>query len=605
MRLRFWGTRGSIAKPGPGTVRYGGNTSCVEVRSRAGTLLVLDCGTGAHGLGHALTAARTGAYRGNILLTHTHWDHIQGLPFFVPLFTPGDEWDIFAPRGFRESLRDTLAGQMQYAYFPVSLDQLAATVRYHELVEGAFSIGDIRVTTRYLNHPVLTLGYRFEVDGVVVVYATDHEPHSRALAEGNASELVGEDRRHVEFLSDADLVIQDAQYTAAEYLASKVGWGHGPVESVVATARQAGARRLALFHHEPMRDDAEIDKLVDDARRQVAAAGSAMEVFAAAEGQAIDVLPTTATRSPARPAAVPARASVPTDLLEQSVLIAVEDARLREGLVEAVLADGLTPVMVDDAEQVAAVTEASPPSLLLLGRRLRGRDAIELVRSLRKRAEGFAKDLPIVIVAANDAEVHRKGGAEAGATDWLVAPFSPLYARTRIRAWALRQACRWIGAASPQDEAARLRALRELGILDSAPEERFDRITRLAQRVFDVPIALVSLVDAERQWFKSRQGLDIEETHRDLSFCSHAIHDDSIFVVSDALLDPRFADNPAVTGDLRVRFYAGRPLRANGRRVGTLCVVDQRPRHLRDDDVRALDDLAALVERELVAGRSL
>jgi CheY-like chemotaxis protein len=265
----------------------------------------------------------------------------------------------------------------------------------------------------------------------------------------------------------------------------------------------------------------------------------------------------------------------------------------------------LTPVTVDDADQVVAIIEKAPPSLLLLGRRLGGRDALELTRSLRRRAEGFAKDLPIVIVAANDAEAHRTAAAEAGATDWLVAPFSTLYARTRIRAWALRQACRWIGAPSPPDEAARLRALRELGILDSGPEERFDRITRLAQRVFDVPIALVSLVDADRQWFKSRQGLDLDETHRDLSFCAHAIHDDSVFVVSDALLDPRFADNPAVTGELRVRFYAGRPLRANGRRVGTLCVVDQRPRHLHDEDVRALDDLAALVERELVAGRNM
>jgi phosphoribosyl 1,2-cyclic phosphodiesterase/CheY-like chemotaxis protein len=605
MRLRFWGTRGSIAKPGPGTVRYGGNTSCVEVRSRAGTLLVLDCGTGAHGLGHALTASRSGSYRGYIILTHTHWDHIQGLPFFVPLFTPGDEWDIFAPRGFRESLRDTLAGQMQYAYFPVSLDQLAATVHYHELVEGAFSIGDIRVTTRYLNHPVLTLGYRFEVDGVVVVYATDHEPHSRALAKGDASELTGEDRRHVEFLVDADLVIQDAQYTAAEYLDSKVGWGHGTVESVVATACQAGARRLALFHHEPLRDDAGIDTLVDGARRQAAAATSALEVFAAAEGQTIEVLPPVTARSSARLSPVPARATVPADLLEQSVLIAVEDASLREPLIEAVLADGLMPVTVDDADQVVAFIEKAPPSLLLLGRRLGGRDALELGRSLRQRAEGFAKDLPIVIVASNHAETHHAAGAEAGATDWLVAPFSTLYARTRIRAWALRQACRWIGAPSPPDEAARLRALHELGILDSGPEERFDRITRLAQRVFDVPIALVSLVDADRQWFKSRQGLGLHETHRDLSFCAHAIHDDSVFVVSDALLDPRFADNPAVTGELRVRFYAGRPLHAHGRRVGTLCVVDQRPRHLHDDDVRALDDLAALVERELVAGRNL
>jgi phosphoribosyl 1,2-cyclic phosphodiesterase/DNA-binding response OmpR family regulator len=603
MRLRFWGTRGSIAKPGRGTVRYGGNTSCVEVRSRSGTLLVLDCGTGAHGLGHALMAARTAPHRAHILLTHTHWDHIQGLPFFVPLFLPGDEWDISAPRGFRESLRDTLAGQMQYAYFPVSLDQFAATVRYHELVEGVFSVGDIRVTTRYLNHPALTLGYRLEVDGVVVVYATDHEPHSRALAAGDARELVGEDRRHVEFLADADLVIQDAQYTAAEYLASKVGWGHGTVESVVAMACEAGARRLALFHHEPLRDDDGIDQLVAAARHQAAAAGAGLDVFAAAEGPAMEVVPTAAARSQGRLHPVPAQAPVPANLLEQSVLIAVEDPELRERLIEAVSADGLTPVTAADAEQVVAIAHAAPPSLLLLGRRLGGRDGLELGRAFRQSAAGFAKDLPIVIVAATDAEAHRTAGAEVGATDWLVAPFSTLYARTRIRAWALRQACRWICAPATPDEAARVRALRELGILDSAPEERFDRITRLAQRLFDVPIALVSLVDTERQWFKSRQGIDIEETPRDLSFCAHAIHDDRVFVVSDALLDPRFADNPAVTGDLRVRFYAGRPVRADGRRVGTLCVVDSRPRHLRDDDVRALDDLAALVELELAASR--
>ncbi len=114
MRVRFWGTRGSIAKPGPTTVRYGGNTSCVEVRTRAGTLLILDCGTGAHGLGHALEGARTGRLRGHILITHTHWDHIQGIPFFAPLFVEGNEWDVYAPRGLRESVREARAGQMQY-----------------------------------------------------------------------------------------------------------------------------------------------------------------------------------------------------------------------------------------------------------------------------------------------------------------------------------------------------------------------------------------------------------------------------------------------------------------------------------------------------------
>ena len=598
MRVRFWGTRGSIAKPGPTTVRYGGNTSCVEVRTRAGTLLVLDCGTGAHGLGHALEGARTGRLRGHILITHTHWDHIQGIPFFAPLFVEGNEWDVYAPRGLRESVHDTLAGQMQYAYFPVSLDQFAATVRFHDLVEGAFTIEDVRVTARYLNHPALTLGYRLEADGGVLVYATDHEPHSRALASGDASALAGEDRRHVEFLAGADLLIHDAQYTAAEY-GEKVGWGHSPVESVVAAARAAGARRLVLFHHDPLRDDEALDEVVAAARRQ---AGAALEVTAAAEGQALDVVPTSVVPGPDRPAPVAAEASPPRELLARSVLVALDPGPLREQLVEALHADDLTPVTPAAAADVVALARAAPPSVLLLGRRVGGRDALEVCRALRASAEGAAAALPIVIVAADEAETDRAAGVEAGVTDWLVAPFSTLYARTRIRAWALRQACRWMRAPQPPDEAGRLRALRASGVLDSPAEERFDRITRLARRVFDVPIALVSLVDAERQWFKSHQGIDLRETPREVSFCAHAIHDDRVFIVPDALTDPRFADNPAVTGEIRIRFYAGRPIRILGRRVGTLCLVDRRPRELRDDDVRALNDLATLVEEELASG---
>ena len=159
MDVRFWGTRGSLAKPGRITLRHGGNTSCVEVRGDDGALIVLDCGTGAHGLGQALLSAGPRC-DGHLLITHTHWDHIQGFPFFAPLFVPGNTWDIYAPGALGLQLERLLAGQMEYNYFPVTLAQLAATIRFHDIAEGEFAIGEMRVTTQYLNHPALTLGYQ-------------------------------------------------------------------------------------------------------------------------------------------------------------------------------------------------------------------------------------------------------------------------------------------------------------------------------------------------------------------------------------------------------------------------------------------------------------
>jgi phosphoribosyl 1,2-cyclic phosphodiesterase/DNA-binding response OmpR family regulator len=599
MEVRFWGTRGSIAKAGPSTVRYGGNTSCVEVRSGAGTLLILDCGTGAHGLGQALMAGAT-ALRGHLLLTHTHWDHIQGFPFFAPLFAPGNGWDVYGPRGLGESLRETLAGQMQYLYFPVALEQLGATVRYHDLVEGAFAIADVRVSARYLNHPALTLGYRLEADGVTLVYATDHEPHARELAEARPGvEITGEDRRHVDFLAGADLVIHDAQYTSGEYPA-KVGWGHSTIEYVVEVARAAGVRRLALYHHDPLRDDDGLDRVTELARRQVAAGGALPEVFAAAEGQVFAF--------PRRPGAGGRRSSSdlpvpPTPspaLLERPVLIAASDPALVAHLSAAVDADNLRLLVTANAAEALAVVRDCRPALLLVERRLPDRDGFDLCRALRAGADQFSTELPVVVVTSEDDPADQRAGVKLGVTDWLVAPFSALYARTRIRAWLLRRACRWIPASRPADEADRLRALHDLGLLGTPPEERFDRLTRLAQRLFDVPIALVSFVDEHRQWFKSRLGLEVAETPREVSFCAHAIHGTGAFVVPDALLDHRFADNPCVTEPPRVRFYAGWPVRAvDGRPVGTLCIVDRRPRELGAADLQALRDLAALVEGEL------
>ncbi len=306
MRICFWGTRGSIAKPGPTTVKYGGNTSCVEVWSAAGTLTVLDCGTGAHGLGQALLKSGASPLRGHILISHTHWDHIQGMPFFAPLFEPSNEWDIYAPGGSSGSLKETLATQMQHAYFPVGLEQLEATIRYHDLTEGTFTVGDIRIVSQYLNHPALTLGYRLEADGVSVVYATDHEPHSFGSAlggsqPGTSSRVVHPgDRRHVDFLAGADLVIHDAQYTEAEYPA-QLGWGHSPIERVVDDAVAAGVKRLALFHHDPLREDDALEQIVMLARRRVSGMGSRMEVCAAAEGVHVELAPASLQFQPEQP----------------------------------------------------------------------------------------------------------------------------------------------------------------------------------------------------------------------------------------------------------------------------------------------------------------
>src|SRR5262245_44331224 len=227
MRIRFWGTRGSLAKPGPSTVRYGGSTSCVEVRAADGTLIILDCGTGAHDLGRSLVASGEHPIRGHLLLTHTHWDHIQGFPFFAPLFIPGNEFDVYAAQGLGQRLEDTLAGQMEYTYFPVTLGQLGATIRYHDLTEGTFDLGAVQVTARYLNHPGIALGYRLEAGGVAVVYATDHEPHSRHQRDVSGSALVlpvhREDQRHVEFLAGADLLITAPHYPLKDTLARLPG----------------------------------------------------------------------------------------------------------------------------------------------------------------------------------------------------------------------------------------------------------------------------------------------------------------------------------------------------------------------------------------------
>lgn len=608
MIVRFWGTRGSLAKPGPTTVRHGGNTSCVELRSDAGTLVVLDCGTGAHGLGQTLVAGGKSP-RGHILITHTHWDHIQGIPFFAPLFVRGNEWDIYAPRGLGEKVRDTLAGQMQYAYFPVSLDQLGATIRYHELVEGDFVIGDVRVRARYLNHPALTLGYRLEADGASVVYSTDHEPHCRGRAmpgspgEASSEGASPEDDQHAEFLAGAGLVIHDCQYTAQEYPA-RAGWGHSTVEYAVDTALAARARRLALFHHDPLRDDDAVDALVRGARERVRAAGGALDVVAASEGCQLELREAASVTSMRTAQADALERVVPGPIaVAQPILVALNDRTEANRLGAALRADGLRLIDVEDAELALHVARTQRPALVILDRDLPG-GGVALCRAIRGDRDEAIASVPLVIAAQDEDPGACADEVDAGITDRLVRPFTAQLARTKVRAWLLRTRARWVPAHLPANEAQRLASLHGLRILDTPPEDRFDRLTRLAQRLFRLPIALVSLVDKDRQWFKSRQGLDAQETARDAAFCAHAILDDGPFIVPDARLDDRFADSPLVTGDPHVRFYAGQPISApDGSRVGTLCVIDRKPRRLGGSEREALRDLASLVEAELRSGQ--
>jgi ribonuclease BN (tRNA processing enzyme)/CheY-like chemotaxis protein len=474
MKVRFWGTRGSISKAGKETLRYGGNTSCVELRSAAGTIIALDCGTGAQGLGQELLRDGDAAKRGHILVSHTHWDHIQGFPFFGPLFHAGNEWDIYGPRGLDSSLREALSGQMQYTYSPITLNHLGAEIHYHDLVEGTFEVGNVVVHAQYMNHSALTLGYRLEADGTTVVYATDHEPHSLKRGVNGYRASGGEDDRHAEFAADADLLIHDAQFTAEEYPAKR-GWGHSTIEYVVDVALAGAVRRLALFHHDPMRDDDSLDLLLDRARERVIRMGGSLDVFAATEGESLDVEPAPAS-PPSRPARSVSAKTSPA-LVEQEVLIAVTDPEAIVALSDAVRADGLSLSIASDAEALSETARAQQPSLLLVNRNLSGRDALEICRELRTEEGAWSSDVPFVVIAETERDVDTDAGTDSGVTDWLVAPFSTAYARTRIRAWLLRAACRWQCAPFPEDEEERIRALRELGILDTRPEERFDRCT--------------------------------------------------------------------------------------------------------------------------------
>ncbi len=302
MRVRFWGVRGSLPVPGLKTERYGGNTSCVEVQSAAGTRIIIDAGTGIRRLGQELmrTEFREGKGTAHILISHTHWDHIQGMPFFAPLYEAGNRLMVYARERDDVHLRAVFATQNEAPYFPIAFDDTRADVDFQGLGDDEkFSIDDVQVVTARLNHPYLATAYALTVDGARVSYVADTAPFSHILfgeefigappppdhelPPGDRDKLAAMRAAVARLCEGSDLVIYDTMFTAEDYRLMP-HFGHSRPADAIEIAKEAGARKVALFHHAPERSDAEVDAMLADAGNLARTAGGGIEVIAAFEG---------------------------------------------------------------------------------------------------------------------------------------------------------------------------------------------------------------------------------------------------------------------------------------------------------------------------------
>ena len=393
-------------------------------------------------LGASLLANASKPVAANILLSHTHWDHIQGFPFFAPLFIPGNEITVSGPQGAKGSLPEVLSGQMEFTYFPVELEQLGAKITYRDLNEGTHEIDGVRVTAQFLNHPAIALGYRIEADGGSLLYLCDHEPYWESLwrsdsPAGQMDSILHEgDRRHAAFMENADVVIHDAQYTSEEYPAKK-NWGHSTYSYVTQMAAAANVKRLFLTHHDPMHADDFLDGVQQRARDLAASIGSGIRISCAAEGYEENVI-TGLGRHAAINAVADAESASNNEL---SVLVIDDDEDLRLLVRRALSKLGHTVSEAADGKEGLRAIARKRPDLVLLDLFMPPPDGFEVLKSLR--ADPDLQYLPVVVLTAHGDEESARASFDMGATDFLAKPFTPPQLDARVRScFARAQAAR-------------------------------------------------------------------------------------------------------------------------------------------------------------------
>lgn len=293
MKLKFWGVRGSIPSPGERTVRYGGNTTCIEVRTDANDLIILDGGTGIFPL--AQTLLKELPVQAHIFNTHSHWDHIQGLPFFIPIFIPGNTIKLYAAFDpiSGEGAERIMNVQLQYSFFPVREAEMKSRFDYVALMPSqAVTVGEAQITPILLSHPVVNLGYRIDCNGKSIFFTGDHEPHFNIYEPGDEDyaeyqALIEEQRQAIlDAIRGVDVLVADCAYTIEEYPAKK-GWGHGTFDSSIQLAKDAGVKILYCTHHEPTRSDDDLEKVFAEALKRQSAIIGGMDIRLAREGEEI------------------------------------------------------------------------------------------------------------------------------------------------------------------------------------------------------------------------------------------------------------------------------------------------------------------------------